>query len=101
MSEFHIVDLISQREAVRQHSQGWSAEEVVAWLATRGRHYKRDIGGRNIFFFESAAGREAVFFFDGDQIVSSGTTLRSHDSLPMADSGRQRLFVEHGSEEGI
>jgi len=72
MSEFHIVDLISQREAIRQHSRGWSADEVVAWLATRGRLHKRNIAGRDTFFFESAAGREAVFFFDGDQIVFVG-----------------------------
>lgn len=72
MSEFHIVDLISQREAVRQHSRGWSADEVTAWLATRGHLYKRNIAGRDTFFFASAVGREAVFFFDGDQIVFVG-----------------------------
>jgi len=78
MSEFHIVDLISQREAVREHSRGWSAEEVVAWLATRGRLSKRAIAGQDVFYFESAAGREAVFFFDGDQLVFVG----DHTTVP-------------------
>ena len=72
MSDFHVVDLISQREAVRDHSRGWSADELVAWLATRGRLYKRNIAGQDVFFFESAAGREAAFFFDGDQMVFVG-----------------------------
>jgi hypothetical protein len=72
MNEFHIVDLISQREAVRQHSRGWLAGELVAWLATRGRLCKRNVAGRDTFFFESAAGREAAFFLDGDQIVFVG-----------------------------
>lgn len=72
MSEFHIVDLVSQREAVRRHSRGWSADEVVAWLAARGRLCRRNIAGQDLFFFESAVGCEAVFFFDGDQIVFVG-----------------------------
>jgi hypothetical protein len=77
MSEFHIVDLLSQREAVRKHSRGWSADEVVAWLATRGRLSKRNISGQDVFYFESAAGREAVFFFDGDQLVFVGEHVMS------------------------
>jgi hypothetical protein len=77
MSDFHIVDLISQREAVRQHTRGWSDGEVVAWLASRGRLYRRNIVGRDhlgrdFYFFESGVGLEAVFFFYGDQIVFVG-----------------------------
>jgi len=72
MSEFHVVDLVSQREAVRQYARNWTADKVVAWLATRGRLYKRNIMGRDHFYFESAAGLQAVFFFDGDQMVFCG-----------------------------
>jgi len=72
MGEFHIVDLVSQREAVRQYARNWSNDQLVAWLATRGRLYKRSIVGRDHFFFESAAGLQAVFFFDGDRMVFVG-----------------------------
>jgi hypothetical protein len=72
MSDFHIVDLIMQREAVRQHTRGWSSGEVVAWLASRGHLYRRNIVGRETYFFESGIGLEAAFFFDGDEIVFVG-----------------------------
>jgi hypothetical protein len=72
MGEFHIVDMISQREAVRQYSRHWSSDQLVAWLATRGRLCKRNIMGQEHFYFESAAGLQAIFFFDGDQMVFVG-----------------------------
>jgi hypothetical protein len=84
MSDFHIVDLIAQREAVRQHTRGWSCAEVVAWLASRGHLYTRNVmGRRDIFFFESGVGLEAVFFFDGDQIVFIGEGIATPGSLPI------------------
>lgn len=72
------VDLISQREAVRQHVRGWSVENIVGWLAIRGKVSKRSISGQEIFFFESAVGRQAGFFFDNDEMVFLGdhTTFR-------------------------
>ena len=72
MNDFHIVDLVSQREAVRQHVRNWPVDEVVAWLAARGRLYKRNIMGRAHFYFESGVGLQAAFFFDGDQMVFCG-----------------------------
>ena len=78
MTDFHLIDLISQREAVRQHLRGWSVEEIIAWLAARGRVDKRSISGRETFFFESAVGHQAAFFFDGNEMIFLGdhTTFR-------------------------
>jgi hypothetical protein len=78
VTDFHLIDLVSQREAVRQHVMGWSVEDIVRWLAMRGKVSKRSISGQQIFFFESAIGRQAGFFFDNDEMVFIGdhTTFR-------------------------
>jgi hypothetical protein len=69
MSDFDIVDLISQREAVRQHTRGWSSGEVVAWLATRGRLDRASLEGWGYFVFESRVGLFAVFYIFRGYIV--------------------------------
>ena len=69
VTDFRLIDLVSQREAVRQHLRGWSAGEMVAWLAARGQLSKRNILGRDTFFFESTLGFEAAFFFNGDEMI--------------------------------
>jgi hypothetical protein len=70
--DFQLVDLVSQREAVRQHVKGWSVADIVAWLAAHGELTKRSVSGREVFYFQSAVGREAVFFFDSDKMVFVG-----------------------------
>jgi ankyrin repeat protein len=70
--DFQLVDLVSQREAVRRHLMDWSVANIVAWLAERGELTKRSVSGRDVFYFRSTAGREAVFFFDGDEMVFVG-----------------------------
>jgi len=70
--DFRIIDLVSQRDAVREYTEGWSRADVVAWLADQGRLSWRTISGRETFFFESSAGLHATFFFDGDEVVFVG-----------------------------
>jgi hypothetical protein len=55
-----------------------SVDDILAWLAARGRLSKTLVFGRETYLFESAVGREAVFFFEGDQMVFIGdnTTFR-------------------------
>ena len=72
MTDFHLVDLVSQREAVRDHLRGKSTDEVLQWLAGRGQLVQQDISGRAHFHFESHAGRRATFFFDGGDLVFVG-----------------------------
>ena len=72
MPNFQLIDLVSQREAVRQHLKGWPGDDIVEWIAARGELSQRIIQGRETYFFESAAGRRAVFFFDGNEMVFVG-----------------------------
>lgn len=72
MGDFQLIDLVSQRDAFRRHVTGWPVAEIVAWLASRGELAKRSVSGRDIYYFESAEGREAVFFFDDNEIVFVG-----------------------------
>ena len=69
---FHLIDLISQREAVRHQLKDWPVNDIVEWIAARGDLSKRTILGRETYFFESAVGRQAVFFFDGNEIIFFG-----------------------------
>lgn len=72
MTNFHLVDLVSQREAVREYMRGKSNDEILQWLAGRGRLVQQDISGRAYFHFESHAGRRAIFFFDRGDLVFVG-----------------------------
>jgi hypothetical protein len=69
---FCLVDLVSQREAVREHLKGKSNEEILHWLAARGQLVQQDVSGRACFHFESRAGRRATFFLDGDGLAFVG-----------------------------
>lgn len=72
MTDFHLVDLVSQREAVREPLRGKSTEELLRWLALRGQLVPQDVAGRACFHFESRAGRCATFFLEGDDLVFVG-----------------------------
>lgn len=69
MDEFHLVDLVSQREAVRQHVRGWPRDRVLGWLAGRGSLQAFAISGRDHYSFESCVGLRATFFFDAEGLV--------------------------------
>ena len=72
MIYFHLIDLVSQRDAVRQHLKGWTADDILAWLAARGQVSKISTSGPDTFLFESAIGCQAAFFFNGDDMVFVG-----------------------------
>jgi hypothetical protein len=72
VSDFHLVDLISQRDQVRAHLTGRSSDDIIRWLAARGQIATQRIGDREIFYFESSAGLQATFFFDKNVIVFVG-----------------------------
>lgn len=71
---FHLVDLVSQRAAVREHLIGKSAAELLAWLATKGRvrRLPTPAGSVETWVFESTEGLSASFFFDSGGIVFFG-----------------------------
>ena len=72
MNDFQLVDLVSQRAAVRDHLRGKSNEEILHWLAARGQLKRQDVSGRAHFHFESPTGRRALFFFDEGDLVFVG-----------------------------
>lgn len=72
MSEFHLIDLVSQRDAVRVELKGKTREEIIIWLTVRGTLTplpKVGHPGEHVFRFESQVGKHAVFFFDGSDLV--------------------------------
>jgi hypothetical protein len=77
-TDFHLVDLVSQREAVRRVLNGKSEKDVLAWLSERGRVTPIPSRvGPTSFEFESATGQRAQFFFSkGDMaFVADHTTF--------------------------
>lgn len=72
MSEFHLIDLMSQRDAVREQLKGRSPGEVIAWLRRHGGVSKRAVAGREVFDFVSSTARQATFFFDDGELVFLG-----------------------------
>ena len=71
---FHLVDLASQRAAVREHLIGKSPAEILEWLATKGRvtRIPTQPGFPETYEFESVEGLRTAFFFDGDGFVFVG-----------------------------
>jgi hypothetical protein len=71
---FHLVDLVSQRAAVRDHLSGKSPAEILTWLAAKGRvtRIPTQAGAAETYEFESPEGFRAAFFFDSDGIVFVG-----------------------------
>ncbi len=72
MSDFVLVDLLSQRTQVRQHLAGKSQAEVLAWLRSRGHLYAFEVSGRTMYELVSPTNRRAQFFFEGSELVSVG-----------------------------
>ncbi len=72
MDKFVIIDLISQRNAVRDYLGSLSKKKTITWLMEHGYVLKREILGQEVFYFESFLGLQARFFFNGDEIVFLG-----------------------------
>ncbi|MEM9246511.1 MAG: hypothetical protein AAGA67_12340 [Cyanobacteria bacterium P01_F01_bin.153] len=72
MTDFHLVDLVSQRQAVRQYLRGCSKAEIIAWLSTKGSLEVRNIQDTEVFDFTSGVGIEDSFFFQQDDFVFIG-----------------------------
>ena len=64
--KFVLIDLISQREAVRKVIQNLSVEEKITWLSKHGMVSKLEMpkNYKQVYCFESTLNLEACFFFD-------------------------------------
>jgi hypothetical protein len=72
-ADFHLFDLVSQREAVRQLLKGKSENEVLEWLSERGRVSRiPTTAGPSSFEFESVTGQRAQFFLKDGGLVFYG-----------------------------
>jgi len=70
--DFHLVDLVSQAQAVQKILAGNSDAEKLAWLANRGKLELLSSefpDEKQSYHFESAIGREAVFYFDSGEFI--------------------------------
>jgi hypothetical protein len=74
VTTFHLVDLVSQRAAVREYVTGKSPAEILEWLATKGRlnRIPSQPGFAETYEFESTEGLRAAFFFDCEGLVFVG-----------------------------
>lgn len=66
-STFALIDLVSQRHAVRHYVRNLDPESKVDWMASYGRIRTIDHPGfRLTYVFESRLGFTAGFFFDDE-----------------------------------
>ena len=75
MACFQVIDLVSQRDAIRNHLMGKSEKEKLAWLSEKGGVLKLPKYEENleqIYQFTSCLGRVALFFFDENEIIFVG-----------------------------
>ncbi len=72
--QFHLIDLVSQRKALREHLQGFTEEEVLTWLKAHGHleQYYNSAATHQIYIFTSNLGIEAGFFFRKGQMIFIG-----------------------------
>lgn len=72
MKDFHLIDLISQRDSVKDLLQGLDEVEILGWLSSKGRVESWPTNfsdGKDIYLFTSILGKEAKFyFFDGELV---------------------------------
>ena len=72
MRSFTVVDLVSQRDAFREHVRGWNTSCVMELLQHQGTITQAEFGDRRCLVFRTPFGPEAVFLFDQDEIVFVG-----------------------------
>ncbi len=66
VSDFHLIDLVSQAAAVQRLLRGKSPTEKLDWLAIRGKisHMPSVVPGwPDVYFFESSIGIQCSFAF--------------------------------------
>ncbi len=76
MSDFTLVNLYSQREAVANYVAGWEIERIIEWMRNYGRVSEPQFGSTTqMYTFESKAGFKDAFRFTSDnslEVVNSG-----------------------------
>ena len=63
-SSFVLIDLVSQRHAVRKYLRDFDTAAKLEWIAAHGSIRTVNSGFRETYAFESRLGLTAGFFFD-------------------------------------
>jgi hypothetical protein len=65
MSDFVLVDLYSQRTAVKDHVKGWRVEDVIDWMKRFGTvtEHSIPVSETQIYIFRSEIGLVTAFCF--------------------------------------
>ena len=71
MSDFTLVNLAAQRDAVTQHVKGWSIPQILDWMRQYGTVTDPTENDRTrLHGFESQSGfRDAFYFTDDGELV--------------------------------
>ncbi len=76
MSDFTLVNLYSQREAVADYVARWEVERILEWMRNYGIVSEPNINSPvQVYTFESKAGFKDAFRFTSDnrlEVVNSG-----------------------------
>jgi hypothetical protein len=78
-SNFIIINLASQSEAVARHVEGWPKGQIIDWLSRQGELNRlTDIYDGEYFEFRSGVGFRAIFYLKDDEFLFIGdhTTRR-------------------------
>ena len=60
---FVIINLGSQRSAFSRFAQGWTEEQILAYLGRQGKlEWRSDLPGKKVYRFESGVGFTSHFF---------------------------------------
>jgi hypothetical protein len=76
---FVIFDLVSQALAFERFAQGWTEEQILAYLSRQGKlEWLSHLPGRKVYSLESSVGLAASFSFDAGELIFLGdhTTFR-------------------------
>ena len=70
---FTIINLVSQASAFSRFVEGWTEEQILAYLSRQGKlEWQSHMPGKKVYRFESCVGFPALFFFDEGQLIFIG-----------------------------
>jgi hypothetical protein len=70
---FVIIHLGSQASAFSRFTQGWTEEQILAYLGRQGKlEWLSHLPGKKVYRFESGVGFAAHFFFNEGEMIFIG-----------------------------
>ena len=70
---FVIINLVSQAVAFSRFTQGWTEEQILAYLSRQGElEWLAHLPGKKVYQFKSGVGFQSSFFFDEGEMIFLG-----------------------------